>query len=54
MKLGKPDALFMHDLPAYEVEVQEEVLYGDQSIIFDQAENPNTQASWHHGPGVKA
>jgi len=40
MKLGKPDALFMHDLPAYKgMEVQEDVLYGKQSIIFDQAEN---------------
>ena len=40
MKLGKSDALFMHDLPAYKgMEVQEEVLYGSQSIIFDQAEN---------------
>jgi len=40
LKLAKPDALFMHDLPAYKgMEVQEEVLYGAQSIIFDQAEN---------------
>jgi len=40
MKLGKADALFMHDLPAYKgMEVQEDVLYGSQSIIFDQAEN---------------
>lgn len=40
MKLGKSDALFMHDLPAYKgMEVQEDVLYGSQSIIFDQAEN---------------
>jgi len=40
MRLGKPNALFMHDLPAYKgMEVQEDVLYGDQSIIFDQAEN---------------
>jgi len=40
MKLGKPEALFMHDLPAYKgMEVQEDVLYGEQSIIFDQAEN---------------
>jgi ornithine carbamoyltransferase len=40
MKLGKSDALFMHDLPAYKgMEVQEDVLYGTQSIIFDQAEN---------------
>lgn len=40
MRLGKADALFMHDLPAYKgMEVQEDVLYGSQSIIFDQAEN---------------
>ena len=40
MKLGKSDALSMHDLPAYKgMEVQEDVLYGSQSIIFDQAEN---------------
>ena len=40
MKQAKPDALFMHDLPAYAgMEVSEEVLYGSQSIIFDQAEN---------------
>ncbi|EDY84445.1 ornithine carbamoyltransferase [Verrucomicrobiia bacterium DG1235] len=40
MKLGKSDALFMHDLPAYKgMEVQEDVLYGKQSVIFDEAEN---------------
>ena len=40
MKLAKNDALFMHDLPAYKgMEAQEDVLYGNQSIIFDQAEN---------------
>lgn len=40
MKLGKPDALFMHDLPAYKgMEAQEDVLYGPQSVIFDEAEN---------------
>lgn len=40
MKLGKSDALFMHDLPAYKgMEAQEDVLYGPQSVIFDEAEN---------------
>ncbi|MBC2607180.1 ornithine carbamoyltransferase [Pelagicoccus albus] len=40
MKLGKPEALFMHDLPAYVgMEAQEDVLYGKQSVIFDEAEN---------------
>jgi len=40
MKLGKPSALFMHDLPAYKgMEAQEDVLYGEQSVIFDEAEN---------------
>ncbi len=40
MRLGKKGALFMHDLPAYKgMEVQEDVLYGPQSIIFDEAEN---------------
>lgn len=40
MKLGKSKALFMHDLPAYKgMEVQEDVLYGSQSVIFDEAEN---------------
>ncbi|MDQ8204192.1 ornithine carbamoyltransferase [Pelagicoccus sp. SDUM812003] len=40
MKLGKKDALFMHDLPAYKgMEAQEDVLYGPQSVIFDEAEN---------------
>ena len=40
MRLAKKDALFMHDLPAYKgMEAQADVLYGPQSIIFDQAEN---------------
>lgn len=40
MKLGQPEALFMHDLPAYKgMEAQEDVLYGPQSVIFDEAEN---------------
>lgn len=40
MKLAKPDALFMHCLPAYAgKEVSAEVLESKQSIVFDQAEN---------------
>lgn len=40
MAAAKPDANFMHDMPAYrEVEVTSEVIDGDRSIIYDQAEN---------------
>lgn len=40
MKQAKPDALFMHCLPAYRgYEVSELVLEGPQSVIWDEVEN---------------
>jgi ornithine carbamoyltransferase len=40
MKQAKPDAIFMHCLPAYyDYEVTKEVAHGKQSVIFDEAEN---------------
>jgi ornithine carbamoyltransferase len=40
MALAKPDAIFMHDLPAHRgEEVHEDVMESPQSVIFDQAEN---------------
>ena len=40
MKKTKPNAIFMHDMPAYRgLEVSAEVIDGPQSVIFQQAEN---------------
>ncbi len=40
MSLAKPEAIFMHDLPAHRgEEVSAEVMEGAQSVVFDQAEN---------------
>ena len=40
MKEAKNDAIFMHCLPAYrQLEVDENVIDGPQSVVFDQAEN---------------
>lgn len=40
MSFAKKDAIFMHDMPAYRnIEVTSEVIDGEQSVIFQQAEN---------------
>jgi len=40
MKMANHDAIFMHCLPAYyDYEVTKKVAHGNQSVIFDEAEN---------------
>ncbi|MBU4224648.1 MAG: ornithine carbamoyltransferase, partial [Chloroflexi bacterium] len=40
MALAKPDAIYMHPLPAdRDIEVTSEVMDGAQSVVYDEAEN---------------
>lgn len=40
MQLAKPEAIFMHDMPAYRGnEVTSDVIDGNQSVMYQQAEN---------------
>ena len=39
MSLANPEAIFMHCLPRHKEEVTDEVFYGPQSVVWDEAEN---------------
>jgi ornithine carbamoyltransferase len=36
---ARSDAVFMHCLPRHEYEVDDEVFYGPESVVFPEAEN---------------